>query len=159
MSDIVEATDLISKIFFDRWKADTPSIIGYVPEVIWESAQMDLYNGAAGPPGPPPAPPIPNKAFARFIIRHVNGQQRSLSEPGGRRFNHYGVVIVQTLTPMSSGQNSLVAQRLAQVALSAFQGRAIRDVWFRNVRYTEIGRDGLFYQINVMADFERTEIA
>jgi len=52
-----------------------------------------------------------------------------------------------------------VAQRLAQVALSAFQGRAIRDVWFRNVRYTEIGRDGLFYQINVMADFERTEIA
>lgn len=147
MSTLVETTDLILGHFMPLWKAQTPPVIGYVPEIVLEWIQRNNQ------------PETKKKAFGRFLIRHVGGQQATLSGHPGSRFTHAGVVIIQMLTPIEDAANFAKAQQLAQVALSAFQGQAIKDIWFRNVRYTEIGRDGIFYQINVTAEFHRTEIA
>ena len=95
--------------------------------------------------------------WAVVVVRHAAGQQDSLGGVGNRSFLRLGVVIVTIHTPSGSGLSTAYA--LAKVVADAYEGVSSQNgVWFRNVRINELGRDGSFFQTNVLIDFEYTEI-
>ena len=95
--------------------------------------------------------------WAQVVVRHAAGQQDTLGGIGNRSFLRFGVVIVTINTPSGSGLSTAYA--LAKVVADAYEGvSSPNGVWFRNVRINELGRDGTFFQTNVLIDFEYTEI-
>ena len=92
-------------------------------------------------------------SWARASVNHVAGQQGSLAGASGLvRYERRGVVVVQIFTEAGTGLSS--ADALATIVSDAFEGQTTPGaVWFRNVRINEIGPDGQWYQLNVLAEF------
>lgn len=109
-------------------------------------------------PDKPAEKPSGRTPWARVTIRHAGGFQATLSNINGqRRWRRNGVVIVQVFTP--SGEGLSRAYDLAKIACDAFEGVSTpRGVWFRNARINEVGPDGDWQQVNVLADFEYDEV-
>lgn len=85
------------------------------------------------------------------------GQATLANHEGRRRFRRDGTIIIQLFTP--SGEGLSRAWELGKVLVDALEGTATpRGVWFRNTRPNDIGPDGDWYQINVLADFEYDEV-
>lgn len=131
------ARDEISDAFTDAWRLANPTF-----PIVYEDA---------------PAPSRSALPWARLTIRHNRGEQEAMANPlGNRLFFRDGVVTVQIFTP--AGEGLTRSYDLAKVAADAFEGRATPGgVWFRSVRIREIGPDGNWYQINVVADFQYNE--
>lgn len=96
--------------------------------------------------------------WARVTVRHSFGEQATLANAGGqRRWNREGIITVQVFIPLGEGLSEGYA--LAKIVADAFEGAATPSaVWFRNVRVNEVGPDGEWFQINVLADFTYDEI-
>ncbi len=59
----------------------------------------------------------------------------------------------------TAGEGLELAYSLAETVVSAFEGTTTeRGVEFRNTRLNEIGPDGDWFQINVLADFTYDEV-
>lgn len=145
-ADMNTAYDEILAAFKTAWDAGAGAYNGgTIPEV--------RYDGV-GDPGPPEG----EDPWARVTVRHVTGTQASLAAIGGsRRFQRTGIIMVQVFWPLSQAELSN-ARSLAEVARSAYEGQETSShVWFRNVRVNEVGPDGPWYQVNVLADFEYDE--
>ena len=103
---------------------------------------------------------VPNgdTAWARAILRHTTGGQSSLMDNGGKhRYTRSGLLIVQIFTPMGDGLKK--ADTLSTAFRDAVEGvTTVNGVWFNNVRINEVGRDGEWYQTNVLADFRYDEV-
>lgn len=94
--------------------------------------------------------------WAAVMVRHAAGRQNNLGGIGNRSFLRLGVLIITINTPSASGLSA--GYQLAKVVADAYEGASSPNgVWFRNVRLNELGRDGSFYQMNVLADFEYHE--
>lgn len=95
--------------------------------------------------------------WAEVFIRHNFGNQDSLGGKGNRSFLRIGFVQVKIHTPSVFGLSS--KYRLAKVVADAYEGKSSQSgkVWFRRVRINEEDRDGMFYPVNVFADFEYYE--
>ena len=94
--------------------------------------------------------------WAWVAVRHVAGQQDTLGGQGYRLFLRIGLITVTINTPSSSGLSE--GYNLAKVVADAYEGvTSPNGVWFRNVRINELGRDGAFFQTNVLVDFEYYE--
>lgn len=104
-----------------------------------------------------------NTVWARYRIQHNTSGQTTLSSAnGGRRYSRSGNIMVQVFVPQDSGV--IDAYHMAEKVVNAYEGKeAPGGAWFRNVRPIEIGisddgngetNNGLWYQINVFADFE-----
>lgn len=94
-------------------------------------------------------------SWARVTVRHNIGGAATLGgEVGNRRFRHEGIVTVQVFTEHGNGQ--VDSDVLATVAMDAFEGEVTSPgrVIFRNVRINEVGLDGQWFQVNVLAEFE-----
>lgn len=104
--------------------------------------------------GQKPATDIP---WARLTVQHNRGDQEALANAIGRRlFSRDGLVIVQIFTP--AGEGLRTSDALAKVVSDALEGKATPNgVWFRNVRLREVGPDGAFHQVNVIAEFVYSE--
>lgn len=111
------------------------------PVVFWDN----LDKGESAPVDRP---------WFRVTVRHTNGEQTTLQEPGSRRFSREGLVTVQIFVP-AGARGLTLADRLGKMATDAFEGRQADGVWFRNVRLNEVGNDekGAWYQANVIAEF------
>lgn len=96
--------------------------------------------------------------WASVHLRHASGGQATLSgETGSRTFARTGNITTQIFTP--SGKGLQDAYALAKVVSDAFEGaNTPGGAWFRNVRLNEVGRDGQFFQLNVIVDFSYDEI-
>lgn len=131
------------------WDAQTPAIVGTVLPalLLYEDTE---WNGR---PDDPTADP-----WARVSIRHASGQQATLADSTSKRlFRNYGAVTVQCFAPMRDNRGAPVARQLAEVVKAAFEGARTTNVWFQSVWFNEIGREGLFFQLNVVANFEWDE--
>lgn len=98
-------------------------------------------------------------AWARVTVRHAEGEQETLSNSAGsRRFGRVGTVTVQIFTPHNEG--GTLSDQLVEIVEKAFMGVTTSPgrVIFRRVRSNEIGQDGQWFQVNVLADFEYSEI-
>ncbi len=95
-------------------------------------------------------------SWAMVVVRHAAGQQDTLGGIGNRQFLRLGVVIVTINTLSTSGLSE--GYNLAKVVADAYEGvSSPNGVWFRNVRINELGREGTFFQTNVLVDFEYYE--
>lgn len=117
--------------------------------------------GASGAPmfydDRPGEPPKDGKAWARVNIKHTVGQQATIANPiGNSLFRRDGIITVQIFTP--SGQGLKLADQLAKVVLDALEGQSTPGgVWFRKVRLREVGPDGTWFNLNVLAEFNYDE--
>jgi hypothetical protein len=96
--------------------------------------------------------------WAVVTLKHAAGFQSTLSgSVGNKTFTRLGFVTIQIFTPNGKGLQE--AYDLAKVVSDAFEGVSTSGgVWFRNVRLNEIGRDGEFFQLNVVVEFRYDEI-
>ena len=130
-----EAVDDMSAMFKDVW--DTTGHFLH-----WESVKTQRDTA--------------DDPWARFVIRHATGNQNSLGGVGARDFRRNGTIIISIFVPIGKGLSS--SSILAKLATDAYEGEhSINGVWFRNVRLQEVGRDGEFFQTNVLVEFEYYE--
>jgi len=98
------------------------------------------------------------KPWAVVTLQHSSGFQSTLSGAvGSRTFARLGFITVQIFTPNGKGLQE--AYDLAKVVSDAFEGTSTPGgVWFRNMRLNEVGRDGEFFQLNVVIEFRYDEV-
>lgn len=146
-----EARDYILDKFKAAWDAPAVKSLmqsgGYgnvTPEVEYQNVKQDKNPLSSG-----------NKPWARAVVRHATGEQRSMGSPGNRIFTRRGVVTIQIFVPVGK-QGLVLADRLGKVAADAFEGEetSTGNVWFRNTTYREVGVDGNWFQVNALAEFE-----
>lgn len=101
--------------------------------------------------------PTTPTTWARTTVKHNLGSQASLSGAfGTQRYLRTGLIIVQIFTPSGEGLSNLDVS--AKIIADAFEGKiSANGVWFRNVRFQEVGPDDAFFQGNVIIDFEYDE--
>jgi hypothetical protein len=99
-------------------------------------------------------PPKGATPWLRLQVRHTDGRQATLANDAGcRRFRRYGLYTIQVFSPL--GSSLLDPEELSILVVDALEGvRTPHCVFLRNVRMNEIGSDGHWFQVNVMADFE-----
>jgi len=104
------------------------------------------------------SPPSGQEPWCRVVLRHSASNQATLSGAvGTRRFRRYGVLTVQLFDLPGKGLSG--AEDLSKIIMDAYEGKTSPGgVIFRRVRTNEIGPDGDFYQINIVAEFEYDEI-
>ena len=127
-----EAVDDIQKMILDVFSGT----------IHWESVKQDRSKDES--------------SWASVVIRHASARQDSLGGIGSRSFLRTGTVIAAVFTPIGKGLQESYA--LAKTVNDAYEGKTSPNcVWFRNVRIQEMGREGEFFQINVIIDFEYYE--
>jgi hypothetical protein len=111
-------------------------------QIFWESVRDDRQQD--------------EDPWGSVSIRHAVARQDTLGGTGNRSFLRQGTMLVAIFT--QAGKGLSIAYELARVSVNAYEGQSSPSgVWFRNVRVQEMGRDGEFYQINVIVEFEYYE--
>lgn len=145
---ITTARDEMLSAFIDTWGADPSS-----------SSVQVLYENVPGEP-PTEVDPATGKLppYVRVSVRHFTGGQTTLSGAvGTRTFRRDGLVTIQIFTP--TGDGFVMSDTLVPIAKRAYEGKATASgIWFRNVRNTEVGTSGAWFQTNILADFTYDEI-
>ncbi len=146
---LIEAKDEIYGAFQAVWDAGAAALNGGVtPPVAYEGRAFTTPSGAA---------------WARIRIRHTLGGQATLAGglglPSKKRFRKTGIVTVSIFIPVEAGGDTLLAEQLASLAKTGFEGQVTASqVWFRDVVAPEVGVDGPWFQQNVLATFEYDEL-
>jgi hypothetical protein len=96
-------------------------------------------------------------SWCRISVKHVSGKQATLAnQVNQRRYRRNGLLIVQLFTPIGTGLS--LADKYAKIILDSVEGKSTTsNVWLRNCRTNEIGREGSWQQTNIFADFEYDE--
>lgn len=115
-----QAKDTMYTMLMTDIIAQSPSIIGYVPNITFHGSRYS----------PPPAngiiPPA-DKYHGVSFVHVMKEEQKTLCHDvdtlGSRRYNNRGVFEFQIMCPLSDAQNSDKGDRLAYVAQKAFRGK------------------------------------
>ena len=104
--------------------------------------------------GTPDQQPANLGTYVRVVIRHRQGDSRTLPAPDGRqRYEMRGFVIIEIMTPLANG--GVIADDLAQKFDVAFRARSAlnQSVWYTAVTSQEIGASLGYFKTNVVAEF------
>lgn len=103
-------------------------------------------------------PPAGQTPWARFLLTHTSGRAGGLSGPTGTGiYFREGLITVQYFQALGKGLSG--ATDPAKTIMDAYEGKtSAGGVIFRNVSTNEIGPDGDFYQVNIVANFEYDEV-
>lgn len=140
---VEQARDEMSQVLKDALAAAQSGYQNIL--VLWDDTDGDPPKDVATP-------------WLRHTIKHALGGNASLGGADGkkRRFRG-GVLAVQIFTTPGDGNST--ADALIGIIMQAYEdGSAAAGVWYRNVRFTEIGFSGGWKQTNVYADFEYDEV-
>lgn len=133
------ANDDIQKMVTDAWRNNDPTVDC---KIFYESVKEEQDHGT--------------EPFIRVWVRHTSGAQRTLAGGNGRLFARNGFVRVEVYSPITKGLQE--SYQLAKVVADAYEGKSSDNgVWFRRVRITEMGKDGIFNRVDVIADFDYHE--
>lgn len=143
--DLETAIDEMLSLVNKHWSSETPAVNdGDVAELVFDETGNPKSKKHDAP-------------WARVTVRHNDGQQRSMGTRGNRRFERSGQVIIQVFAPKSEGVT--LRSKLGKIAIDSLEGNSTPGgVWFRNVRAQELGPDGAWSRVNVVADFSYDEI-
>lgn len=132
-----QAVDEIFTVFKDAW--DTTGFVALYPNTNQQ-------------------PPTGTTPWARASLVHTTGGQATLANHNGqRRYERVGIFTAQIFVPIGEGLSR--GNALAKIVADAYEGTATpSQIWFRDVRKTEVGPDGSWYQINVTASFTYDEV-
>lgn len=149
-SDYQTSTDEMLTLVTAAVAAGAVAIVGYVPEV--------RFQGVEANPSQPPN----NRYWFRMSRQTVREGQATLGAAevsGGRLYETDGILFLQCFGPLNNADVWFKLQQLAELVKDAVRGKKTASgVWFRNERINEIGSDGRFQQINVIAEFQYREI-
>lgn len=140
VTDVIQARDLIFGVFDTAWAGSSYSDI----PVHYPDVKNDVPTSGS---------------WVRANLQHNGEQQKTFGAVGARRFRRWGIVSFQVFTQVGDGQS--LNDLMAKVIHAAYRGKTTNTdgVWFQNARIVDVGRDGEFWQTNVLADFEYEEIA
>lgn len=97
-------------------------------------------------------PPQDGSTYARLKISHNVGTRASL---GGANvlFRRGGTMYLQVFTPI--GEKAAAARQIGDVLVEAMEDAGhVGNIWFRDARLREVGPDKVWFQINVLVDFQ-----
>lgn len=125
------------------------TVVGYEPEIRYQGKEL-----ATMPPS--------DKLWMRLSKNTVISEQKTLSScvsaPGKRMYIEAGLVVLQLFIPKGNGVYS-IAELWAQVLRNAFRGvKTVNGVWFRNAVIRELEPEAEFLRINVVTEFNYSEI-
>lgn len=136
-----QARDEMLSVFRTAWQAAQPIAPVQYPNV-----------------GQALAPPKTQGPWARVVVAHATGGQRTLAgEAGTRRFGRVGILTAQIFAPVGGGTD--LAYNLAQLVVDAYEGQSTPGgAWFRNTRVNEVGVSDGWFQLNVLVDFDYDQV-
>ena len=144
ISTLTAARNEILLHFTTAWNAQTPP----VPLLLYTDKHKD---------------PPDDASYARIKVIHnifdqVTVGGKKASGGSGQRFRRFGIVTVQVFTISGGGQ--VASDAFVDVALAAFEGQNTGSdrIEFRNARVNEIGQDGPWFQVNVIAEFDYDKV-
>jgi len=149
---VSEARDAMMSTFRTAWLADAETLA--IP-VKWPDVAQGEFppktQDADGNPTP----------WARIVVLHnpgAGGQGNLSGDTGQRRYERFGNVIISLFAGVGGGMAKL--DEMTRVAMQAFEGvrHTATGVVFLRVRPQEVGQDGTYTQVNVLADFEYDEV-
>lgn len=143
------ATDEILAALKAAWDAGATSVAGVssTPTIVYDREDTGETRGSPGTP------------WARAVVRHSDSKQATLGNvSGATRHTNYGLATAQIFAPNLAGEGANMGEGLAKVAQAAWKGKSTANVCFRSVKIVEAGRDGPWYQYNVVATFDWQEI-
>jgi len=141
------AIDELLGLFNDGWTAGAPTIVPYVPDVVWPGLE-------------PVDNPDPSRYWVRVTQQTVNEEQSNLKGVGARRYTINGILVFQLFAPMSDSEGVETVRSLAVLARDIYRGKQTTlSTWLRNARILEVGPDNKWYQINVLVDYEHDDIS
>lgn len=146
MTSTLQVRDAIMGAFRAAWLASptTSSIPLRWAGVIGDEKPGE-QTGGAPPEGLAKALP-----WARASMVHLDGTQETFAAVGQRRYLMSGIFTVQLFTPLGDGH--ALSDLIVAVVKSALRAR-YASFWFNNVRQSEVGVDGPWFNVNVDADF------
>lgn len=149
--DYVDAQDEMYALLLAAWNANTPAIVGYVPELRYQNVEI-------------PTKPDSSKYWARLSIQTVTEGQTTLSSSvvsdGHSRYTTNGLIFVQIFAPLSDSLCGRNGQLISQVAKKAFRGHTTSGkVWFRNGRIQELPNDSQSVRFNVVTEYQYDELS
>lgn len=145
-----EAIDEMFSRFNDAWQTVSPSLLSYVPLVLWqgknEPEKLDY-----------------SKYFARVSQQTVIESQSTLSTecgaPGQKRFTVDGLLFIQIFCPKAEAKAWAVGRQLATIARNAYRGnRAGDSIFYRRPRIKELDPELECLRYNVITEYEYDEI-
>lgn len=145
--DESKARDMMAAHIEGPWLSfDWPSI--YVPEV-----PAIAYQGRRFVPDV-------NKPYMRWAVKHAGAPQKGFSDqPNGRRFEPFGLVVMQCLAPEAREDAFEVAEKMAIIARDAYRNNRNDCITFTNCYIKEVGTDNGWFIFNAYATFDYQEVA
>lgn len=144
MTTIAEAKDEMIGVFYTAWSADSESASLFV---LYPNEEIDDDDTSA------------DAAWARVTIKHFDNRFSPQSLTGGLGTKNYqrdGGITISIFTPIGLGAD--LGNALTKIVMDAFEGQRSGGVWFRNVRFNEVGKSGAWDQVNIKANFNYSEI-
>lgn len=91
--------------------------------------------------------------WVRISVKHRNGSRASLGRKDKTgKHTQAGIVFVELYTPR---ENGLVdSDVLAAAFAESFRSPTDGDIWYRDVSEVEVGEDGNWFRVDVIAEFE-----
>lgn len=91
--------------------------------------------------------------WGRIHVRHRRGARSSLGRADGKgKHTQAGFVFVEIYTPREDG---LVDSDILSAAFAeSFRNGTDGDIWYRDVSEVEMGEDGNWFRVDVIAEFE-----
>jgi hypothetical protein len=142
-ASINDAVNDILKVYKDAWDAQTAP----VPPTI--------YDNVAG------QQPADGSAWVRVQVKHnpgAGGQTTIGGDAGNKRFTRYGMVVCELYVPTGKGKSAYTG--FVETIMRAFEGKSARNggAFFFNVRPQEVGQEGDWFKVNVIAEFSWDQI-
>jgi len=95
--------------------------------------------------------------YARVTVKYDDRRQRSFGgRDGTRRFEAYGLLSVQLSAQVGDGNTALDTR--VQKLVRALEDARSPLVCYRNIRAISTGKDGGYNTVNVLTNFEFTDI-
>ena len=99
--------------------------------------------------------PAVTGTYGRIAIRWAGGTRAALGPNGTWR--RAGFVFIQIFVP--HGSKTTVADGIAEALTQALElPGAVQNIWFRDAGPQDIGSDGTYHQVNVVAEFQYDRI-
>lgn len=149
-TDYRGATDDIFGLITKTTLQQSMAMIGYEPELRFQGVPESTMPGT-------------DKVWMRASLQTVDESQKTFStcegSPGKKLYTSYGLVFVQIFIPKNINGMWIKGTTFAAVLRNAFRGsKSGEGVWFRNSRIEELAPEADFFRINVVSEFEYSEI-
>ena len=144
-----EATDSIFAALYAHWVANSATVAGGVPRVMFQGVEAEGEDPTDDTTAP----------WVRISANFVDEQQTALSDcvasPGKKRYTCSGVVFVQVFVPRSVSGGYALSRALADVAKEAFRGKqSSGGVWYKNARVNTLPPEDAHFRHNAVIEFE-----